>query len=104
MLTQQELEKYKNCLFMESVAPKKEEWTDDLDEQVKFVRTYGKGKISFYTVNWYKSNPRRTMAIYAEVHKQYMKAFNIRNKKYINARKKKEELEAKILQQTEINA
>lgn len=99
MLTQQELEKYKNCLFMESVAPKKEEWTDDLAAQIRFIRTFGEGKLSFYTTNWYKKDTKRTMAIYAAVYKEYTKEFNIKNKKYADARRKRESLEAKILQE-----
>lgn len=103
MLTQKELEKYKNCLFMESVAPVKEKWTDDLTSQIRFIRTFGQGKLSFYTTNWYKSNPKRTTVLYAEVHKQYSKEFNIKNKKYQNARIKKEALEAKIVEQVSVS-
>lgn len=102
MLTPEEVTKYKNCLFLESVAPTKIEWTDDLKGQTDFIRNHAEGKLRFYSEDFYMSNRARTTAIYAIAYEDYSKRFNFRNKKYKNAAKKRQELEAKMTQQEEV--
>lgn len=97
MLTPEELQKYKNCLFMESVRPIKIEQTDDLADQITFLRSHGKGNMRFYPISWFEGNPARTRSMYFENYSEYSKKFNFNIKKYDNASAKRQELEAKML-------
>ena len=96
MLTPEEVQKYKNCLFLESHAPVKAPWSDDTAEQAAFIRAHGDGKLRFYAESFYLSNPGMTTRIYAGVYQEYSKRFNYRNKKYKDAKKRRLELEAKM--------
>ena len=97
MLTIEELNKYKACLYMQRTQPKKIEQTKELDAQILFIRSHGQGKMKFYPVTWFQENEKRTAAIYYKVYEAYSLQFNKLNQKYIRAEKRREELEEKIL-------
>ena len=98
MLTEKKIQKYRNCLFMESVTPKKEAWTDDTGEQADFIRKHSNNAAKYYPKEWYVENHKVTTIMYAKVYEEYSKAFNIRNKKYKRAAATMARLEAKMLE------
>ena len=97
MLTREELKKYKACLFLESVRPEKVKQTDDLRDQITFLRSHGKGNMRYYPVDWFKNDETRTKAMYYREYERYSKEFNYRMVKYDMATKRREELEMKML-------
>ena len=97
MLTKEELQKYRNCLALESSRKERVEWTDNPEEQIAFIKKYAKGNARFYSEAWYTKNPKRLKAIYADIRKEYVKDYNLHNHIINNAIASRKKLELKML-------
>lgn len=84
-LTQEEREKLVTIVSMLKSNRPLEAPTEVLAEQIDFIRRHGENKLPFYSQNFYENNEKRTRAIYFATRKEYVRRFNIHQKKIKNA-------------------
>lgn len=81
LLTAEEKQKLFNISQMiKRGRPDFVEETQDVEEQIKFIRKHGATNYRFYTNEWYKANDKRRKAIYYRVRKEYVKNYRIQGK------------------------
>lgn len=83
-LSVDEQDKMRRIYYMLKSRPVFEEATDDIGSQINFIRKHANPPV-YYTNKYLFAHPLTVKKLYHSIRNDYVKAFRLNDKKYVNA-------------------